>query len=63
MPIAQIIAILEAVVSDLPTLVEVVTKLIEVYKSKEAPTDEDWAEINALCDKAHTTLQETNDKA
>lgn len=57
MNITEIIAILEAVISDIPTLVEVVTKLIDIYKSKEAPTEADWQEINALCDKTHQALQ------
>lgn len=57
MPIATIVSILEAVVSDLPTLVQVVEKLIAVYKSKDAPTSEDWQELNALADKSHKDLQ------
>lgn len=57
MNVAQIIQILIAVVEDVPTLIQVVEKIIEIYKSKEAPTDEDWKEINALCDKTHEELQ------
>ena len=60
MPISQIIVLLETVVSDIPLLVQLVTKLIEIYKSKEAPTEDDWTEINAICDKAHTDLQAEN---
>ena len=56
MPVSLIISCLEAAMADAPTLIEVVTKLIAIYKSKEAPTDQDWAEINALCDKAHNDL-------
>ncbi|MBS0984597.1 hypothetical protein M2305_003272 [Gluconobacter cerinus] len=54
---SEIIQILIAVVEDVPTLIQVVEKIIEIYKSKEAPTEQDWEEINALCDKTHEDLQ------
>ena len=62
MDVVEIIKILEAVIEDVPTLIEVVEKIIAIYKQKGAPTTDDWTEINALVDKTHTTLQETESK-
>lgn len=57
MPITEIASILETVISDIPTLVQIVEKLITIFKENRAPTDEEWQEMNALCDAASAKLQ------
>ena len=57
MPVALIANILEAVISDVPTLITVVEKLIAIFKENREPSDSEWAEINALCDAAHKKVQ------
>lgn len=61
MNIDTIIKILSAVVTDVPVLIEVVEKIIEIYQSKNAPTDADWEQINALVDQTHKALQGNDD--
>ncbi|WP_148262848.1 hypothetical protein [Acetobacter tropicalis] len=56
MNIDTIIKILSAVVTDVPVLIEVVEKIIEIYQSKNSPTDSDWEQINALVDQTHKEL-------
>lgn len=57
-----IIKILIAVVDDVPTLIQVVEKIIAIYKSNNAPTDSDWEQINALVDQTHAELKSDETK-
>lgn len=52
--------ILETVISDVPTLLSVVEKLVTIFKDNRAPTDDEWTQINALVDASHAKLQGDN---
>lgn len=58
--LSKLIEVLSVIVSDAPLLVEVVEKVVAIFKSKEAPTADDFTELNALLDQTHTALQNEN---
>lgn len=54
----QLIAqILEAVMSDVPLLVEVVESIIPVFKENREPTAAEWEALQTLLDQSHADLQ------
>ncbi|KAB8122204.1 hypothetical protein D3W54_15965 (plasmid) [Komagataeibacter medellinensis] len=57
MDLAAIAALVETVISDVPTLIQIVEQLITIFKENRAPTASEWASMNALVDKAHANLQ------
>ncbi|ARW49523.1 hypothetical protein [Acetobacter pasteurianus] len=57
MDLAAIASILETVISDVPTLISVVEKLVAIFKENRVPTSDEWASINATVDAAHEKLQ------
>lgn len=57
MNLLQIASILETVISDAPTLITLVEKLISIFKENRTPTSDEWKQINDLVDAAHAKLQ------
>lgn len=57
MSLAMIATLIETIISDAPTLINVVEKLIPIFKENRAPTDAEWSEINNLVDATHKKLQ------
>lgn len=57
MNLTEIASILTTVISDAPTLITLVEKLISIFKENRTPTSDEWAQINALVDAAHAKLQ------
>lgn len=57
MDLAAIASILGTVISDVPTLISVVEKLVTIFKENRVPTSDEWASINAIVDAAHEKLQ------
>lgn len=57
MDLAAISSILETVISDVPTLISVVEKLVTIFKENRVPTSDEWTSINAIVDAAHEKLQ------
>lgn len=55
--LATVLPILEAVVSDIPTLIQIVEKLVAIFKENREPTSAEWASIDALVDASHKKLQ------
>lgn len=54
----QLIAqILEAVMSDVPLLVEVVEAIIPIFKENREPTSAEWTALQTLLDQTHSDLQ------
>ena len=53
----MIATLIETIISDAPTLINVVEKLIPIFKQDRAPTDAEWSEINDLVDATHKKLQ------
>lgn len=54
----QLIAqILEAVMSDIPLLVQVVEAIIPVFKENREPTAAEWDALQELLDQTHSDLQ------
>ncbi|GAN84018.1 hypothetical protein [Novacetimonas hansenii] len=57
MNVAEIIPLLEAAISDIPTLITIIENLISIYKSGTAPTADQWASLNALAASVHNAVQ------
>lgn len=57
MELTAIAGILETVISDVPTLITVVEKIVTIFKEGRVPTDAEWASLNAAADAAHAKLQ------
>lgn len=57
MNISKILPILEAVISDIPTLIQIIEKLVAIYKENREPTSDEWKSIDALVDASHAKLQ------
>lgn len=57
MGIAAIISIITTVVSDAPTLLSIVEKVIPIIKDDRAPTSEEWSDIVTSITSAHDKLQ------
>lgn len=55
--LSTVLPILEAVIADIPTLIQIVEKLVAIYKENREPTSAEWASIDALVDASHKKLQ------
>lgn len=57
MSLVMIASLIETIISDAPTVINIVEKLIPIFKQDRAPTDAEWLEINNLVDATHKKLQ------
>jgi len=55
--IPLITSILSALVADLPLIQELIQLLEGPFSGKREPTADEWAQLQALADKAHADLQ------
>lgn len=49
--------ILQAVLNDVPMLIEVVESIIPIFKENRVPTTEEWTALESLIGETHSTLQ------